>query len=340
LQYREDWLQRADKTDTDLAIQVQIAETHGRLARVAIKLGNPAESKVHLLDCKELYQLILAAGPSPENPGHRKAAVEIAGVNIGLGDVSLQLGTVEVARDFLDEALQTLEVINANTIESRLSARANVGVVYGRIGECDLLLGRPSDALQHYGKAIGLFEQLVSEDSLNATLKRNLSIMYTGYAEALKKLDDKQSAEFLEKSLSLREELHADDPADVRGYTDLMHALARAGQYQRAIELADGLSDRASNDPRLLFHIACSLSLSAQAAQADPQASDELSSSYGQRCIESLKDAIANGYRGRAKLQFDPDLEFVRGLPEFAEVLEQLDALMDSAAESRESDQE
>jgi hypothetical protein len=53
---------------------------------------------------------------------------------------------------------------------------------------------------------------------------------------------------------------------------------------------------------------------------AEPQRK-ELAKSYGDRAIESLRQALAKGYKDAAKIQKDPDLDPLRGRDDFQKLL-------------------
>ena len=93
------------------------------------------------------------------------------------------------------------------------------------------------------------------------------------------------------------------------GNTDIVRRqaelLARHGDYEDARQLDQVLTKRCPDDPIVHYNLACSLSMSGQVRLA----------------LLALAQAISLGYRDVAHLLSDPDLDPLRDLPGFKELL-------------------
>jgi tetratricopeptide (TPR) repeat protein len=81
--------------------------------------------------------------------------------------------------------------------------------------------------------------------------------------------------------------------------------LARHGDYQGALQLDRLLIERHPSDPVAHYNLACSLSMNAQHAAA----------------VNALARAIELGYRDFAHILADSDLDALRDLPSFRELV-------------------
>ena len=93
------------------------------------------------------------------------------------------------------------------------------------------------------------------------------------------------------------------------GNTDVLRRqaelLARGGDYETALHLDRRLAERCPNDPVVFYNLACSLSMAGFVGEA----------------IKALSRAIAHGYHDFAHIEADSDLDPLRDLPSFQELL-------------------
>jgi eukaryotic-like serine/threonine-protein kinase len=106
-------------------------------------------------------------------------------------------------------------------------------------------------------------------------------------------------------------------------------ALARVGEHTQAVPEADALAPQAKTTGEALYRLAVTYSLSADAARRDARvpSTDQtrLADEYAEKALGVLQKAVAAGYfkdsTNRKKLDESPDLNAVRGRPEFAGLL-------------------
>lgn len=97
-------------------------------------------------------------------------------------------------------------------------------------------------------------------------------------------------------------------PSDTQILEILAGLYAKYGMDQQALLIDRKLARLSPSDPRARYNLACSLSLSGKTDEA----------------IAALKEAIALGYNDAQWLEKDRDLKALRGLPEFANLIEQI----------------
>ena len=96
---------------------------------------------------------------------------------------------------------------------------------------------------------------------------------------------------------------HSDGNTDVlRRQAEL---LSRAGDHEMALHLDRRLADRCPDDPVVFYNLACSLSMTGLVGEA----------------IEALSRALTQGYNDFAHIEADADLDPLRDLPSFQELL-------------------
>ena len=103
------------------------------------------------------------------------------------------------------------------------------------------------------------------------------------------------------KCRDIREEL-AKDPKTKVSSLDLMLALARTGDHERASAIAEGIDQGAPVDARIYFHSACGFALSAGAAATLPASAEStrLARHYTDRALNALRLALKRGWRSAA----------------------------------------
>ena len=91
----------------------------------------------------------------------------------------------------------------------------------------------------------------------------------------------------------------AKDPQTKLNSLDLMLALARTGDHERASEIAEGMIKEPRLDARIYFHSACGFALSAGAASSLPPSTEStrLVRHYTDRALDALRLALKRGWK-------------------------------------------
>jgi tetratricopeptide (TPR) repeat protein len=127
------------------------------------------------------------------------------------------------------------------------------------------------------------------------------------YAEAISEFDKGLAFDDGEKRMPIRR---------LRAKT-----LVRSGDRTRATSEADALTAEKDATADTIYDAACIYALCATAVRDDHKRADE----YASRAVELLGQAVAKGYRNKAGLQQDPELNALRSRDEFKRLLHDLD---------------
>jgi tetratricopeptide (TPR) repeat protein len=188
--------------------------------------------------------------------------------------------------------------------------------------------GRDAEALAEYGKAVVVLEPLLADESARATARRFLRNTYNGRAglRVERGWFPPAVADF-DRALTFCD---ADDREPIRRARVI--ALARAGDYVRAVAEADDLAKAAADSPGETYNLACVYALSADAARAAsgrPRLEGLLlGERYAARAVAMLGRVAAAGIfadPGRLDhLAKDADLDGLRGRADYRKFVESL----------------
>jgi tetratricopeptide (TPR) repeat protein len=108
-----------------------------------------------------------------------------------------------------------------------------------------------------------------------------------------------------EFDIDLYERISTRQPADIRCLRILGELYARAGRFDQALAIDRRLIAILPNDAIVVYNFACSLAMNGATEAA----------------LAQLDHALELGYLDFSHLEIDPDLESVRQLPQYAELL-------------------
>jgi tetratricopeptide (TPR) repeat protein len=104
---------------------------------------------------------------------------------------------------------------------------------------------------------------------------------------------------------------------------------AQRGDHARAVQEVEALAATRELSENNLYNLACVYARAAAAAGKDeklPAAErSRFQDRYATQAVDSLRQAVARGFRNLPGLQNDPDLEAVRGRPEFQKLVQELE---------------
>jgi tetratricopeptide (TPR) repeat protein len=239
-----------------------------------------------------------------------------------MGQLSFNLGDETTCRSFYDKALKLSEGAVARDGKNAQFQQA-LAASLSAIGDLELMLRNAAKALEHYRAAHAIYETLAaSNPDANTQRVYSLSFYRLGTA-CLAVGETAESEKHYQESLKLRRELSDTDPRNAYKLIDLIVALARCGQHAEATDLAGKLRERAPQDPSVLFYVACGYALSIPAVtmnRPDGSSTDGESDRrqrYAAAALDSIRQAIANGYKDHVALEHDPDLTPVREHADF-----------------------
>jgi hypothetical protein len=244
--------------------------------------------------------------------------------------ISFHLNDIETCRTFYELAFSKSRTAIAKAPE-RNDVRDAMAGSAGAMGDLNLSLGDAAAAAPYYAMSHDLVVGRAAQDPDNAGAQRELSFSHYRVATASLLMGEHDAArQHYEQCLELRRKLAESEQRNAHKQIDLMVALARCGQHADAAEVARKLGGRASEDPSVLFQIACGYSLCVPAvvhgkSEAEITAADRgQQDEYASKAVAAVREAIQKGYRDRVALERDPDLRPMQQRPEFKALLDSI----------------
>jgi tetratricopeptide (TPR) repeat protein len=189
-----------------------------------------------------------------------------------------------------------------------------------------LYVGELEDAASNLNRSVSVLERLKGENPNDLRIHRELEEALYASSVTLEELGrEQESAKSIQRLLTLRRKSLEIEPASVASRIRLLSVLARAGELVEGTKLARELDQSLGKDDTARYDLACGYAqlsrtrgeLSEGEATADVPSQAELV----EASIAALRDALAAGFFRQTDLHLDPDLDPVRELPEFEEVI-------------------
>jgi len=292
-----------------------VSVSYIKLANLSKELGDPAKARDYARAALEESQEVLRL-----NAADAQAASFVTTANFLLGKATAHLGESDASRRYFRACLEIRRKAVKDDPASA-DAKRQLGALYDAVGDMELEVGNGTVALESYRQAHELYAALVKKEKDSAEDQWYLGGSY--YRLGTTKLllhDPSAAAKDYAECLKLRAALAKADPGSVQMQAELMLAQARYGQHAQASTAAEALRKRSAKNPSVLFTAACGLALCAAAVESDHALRDR----YANAAVETLKQAIALGYRDREALKLEPDLETLRKSPAFPALLDRL----------------
>ena len=317
LSLRRQWQAREASNDE---AKRGVANILGAIAKARLQMGDPARARDMYREEIELRDQF-----SPALAHQVEVRRERAGLGDKLGDLSVSLGDPVAGRDHFQQALQLRREIAAQN-PNETQAQRDVLLSLQKLGNHELIYSRdPKTARRYYQEALDEFLERLKVERSSVLAKMDVALAQYYVATADLRAGDRDSAmAHYRECRDIREEL-AKDPKTKLSSLDLMLALARTGDHQRASEIAEGIVKDPSLDARIYFHSACGFALSAGAASSLPPSAEStrLVRHYTDRAVDALRQALKRGWKSAEEVATDPDLDPIRADPEFVALLAQ-----------------
>ena len=294
-------------------VRAGLAEAYTRVGVTQYRMG---ELTAALENYRKAYNLRRElADEVKDNPRLKQ---DLSYSLMALAETNFRLGDRPLADDFYRQVLEQREAM-AKLKPNDLPSLKELGDVYYMIGEFKLRCGDLAAARRNLENSRDRRKDLVEREPRNVVFGRDLGlILYRlGNLADLEKNADLARRQYAE-SLKIREDLAKISEANDRRQTELMLALAHAGQTVRALELADRFSAGPNVDrEQRIFLAACY----AQVARATPTEKAEQIQTALVKAVGAVRTAVGEGFRDRVYLETEPDLEPIRDRDDFKQVL-------------------
>jgi serine/threonine-protein kinase len=286
-----------------------LAVSHVKLGMLSLEVGDPVRAAAHGQEA--LNESLAAAALDSGKANERRELVSAA--RLLLGKAACRLGDEEGAREHYRECASLREeMVQADPLNAY--AIQELGRVLDARGDLDLEYGHVREAAEIYGQARDRFDGLCKKDPGNPEVQwyRGNTDYHLGVARQL--LGDSATADHhFRDCLAARQRLQKDDPGNIQRRIELMLVQARLGQHQDAAKTAAEVYAYAPQHPGKLFAAACGYALCVPVAlPAKTGNSGELQRVYAAKAVETLRQAIACGFKDRRALEAVPDLQPVR----------------------------
>jgi tetratricopeptide (TPR) repeat protein/tRNA A-37 threonylcarbamoyl transferase component Bud32 len=297
-------------------VRAGLAEAYTRVGVTQYRMG---ELTAALENYRKAYNLRRElADEVKDNPRLKQ---DLSYSLMALAETNFRLGDRALADDFYRQVLEQREAM-AKLKPNDLPTLKELGDVYYMIGEFKLRCGDLAAARRNLENSRDRRKDLVDREPRNVVFGRDLGlILYRlGNLADLEKNADVAKRQYAE-SLKIREDLAKISEANDRRQTELMLALAHAGQTVRALELADRFSAGPNVDrEQRIFLAACY----AQVARATPLEKAEQIQTALVKAVGAVRTAVGEGFRDRVYLETEPDLEPIRYRDDFKHVLAEI----------------
>ncbi|QDU18825.1 serine/threonine-protein kinase [Urbifossiella limnaea] len=306
----------ADKKQQDTAENVRllaaedVATSFRLIADVDVLLGDPAAAVEGYLAAEAAF----AALPE-ERRRLLRVRRERAAVQDWLGDARVKTGDPAAAEACYRAALAEREELARVTNHPVAGPVARADAALSRMTLGDFFLtvrNQRGAAAAEYAAAHREFAALNKLDPDSLPVRRGLG--HTHYRLGGTATDPTEAKAHFADALKVREVLGKIDPKDTQAQFELLTALGRVGRAADAEKLADRLKALAPRDPRVLFQVACGLSVAAGGTTGADAAR------LRDKTLDALDRLAAAGWRDGHALDTDPDLAAVRADPRFAAV--------------------
>jgi tetratricopeptide (TPR) repeat protein len=331
-----------------------------RALRRAKEAEGAFEKVLEILD-PEAVKRITGGSPEPAKYQHQRG---MAWNNLGI--MRNAAGRLDDAEQALRQALAIKERL-ADTFSSVPQYRQELAASFNNLGTVLTALNRLDEGQTAYQKAIHLYERLAADSQGGTPYVVELAGSYSNMGRMVGDQGQlEQSLPWLTKSIEVLERALSRDERVTKVRESLCIAswtramtLAGLGRYSqaladwdRALEMDDGGYQgqlrlrRASNLLQLgdhvravadaaalaespartaedLYNVACIYALASRLTSGE----GSRSSTYAENAVESLRQAMARGYRDLAHLQKDPDLEGLRSREDFQQFVKDLAAV-------------
>ncbi len=323
--------QLADEDPKNPASRANLALVHYNLALVLGRLDRLQEAEQCYRDCIAIQKQLVTEFPAV--PRYRFVLANCYGAL----SLVLEKDRPDEAEAGIREALALHENLAADFPNVQLY-RQELSVSQRNLGHALKNAQRPTEARESLAKAQAINDKLIAESPSMSHYRFERALALHALAEL-----SRDACEFAEaKALLERAELDFDvamkanpDGPNYRLRYRLHRGLqaqvaAGLGNRDSALQIAETISNLGWNPPHDAYDSVCALAKCAAVVNADTKLSEaerrDLAAPFNDRAVQTLRDAIAKGYKDLDKLQKDKDLDSLRSRDDFQKLVADLEA--------------
>ncbi len=330
LDLRRKWV---SLSPNDLNAQQAVANTLGLLGDACLMLGEPGPALAAYEQAEQAYNALKL--PADQMWGYFDTRIKIV---FRMGDCLCKLGRLKEAYEKY-RAAQVICLRRLKTEPNRLALKLYMADAYTAAGTFQLLFKHnPMLAWKAFQRARATYAEWLKSDQLNLIAQRELAMRHyklgvtaerlIGVAITAGPVPFALAQVHMATCLRLREPLAQVDDQDTRSQIDFMLILARVGRVDEAEALAKALQKDHADDRRILFQTACSLAIASDTS-TDPARAQHLE----EAALNTLGNLVEAGWKDRAVLETDPDLDAIQRHPQFRQLVEGIEPTAISKAD-------
>ena len=280
----------------------------------------------HTLTEWRLAPALAAAYPLP-NSNAWESTQNTARMYHLLGEIYFRLNNREKSSVYYEKASMLREMaILADPRNFRL--RGDLAQFYDYYGKMNLALGEPKAGVKQLDLSIELFRELLRVDK-SVEYKANLAIALYHRGQAAERFQDAAGArKYFAECLAIREALANADPKNNTWQMDLMLVLAHQGQVSRAVKMAEELANGPLKRDRNVPFTEARCYAQCAAVSGDKATDVE---AFQKKALLALQAALAAGFKDLVSLESEPDLDSLRSLSAFKEMVDKLRTAAEAA---------
>jgi serine/threonine-protein kinase len=308
-------------------ITFNLARALSRVASVCLLLGDAKTAEEQAQQALQLRAELFKAIPRAD------MARNLARAHLQMGDVLRDVQRSDEAATQFTEALKIQEGLLPKTAaKDRSGLESELRATCERLGELHLVWKNdPQAAQKFYEQSLAIAQAAADSADAGKTARQNLAGTLSRLGMVSQRLKDREAAaRYFEKSLSLWQQLAAEEDPDVLlAQSELALALARAGQHAAAARQAEHLEKLSPDYARNLYNVGCCYALCAEAVQksaGDKPLGEEYQAArqaYVAKAVESLQRYLQlSGKADSEYMRIDPDLDSLREEQSFQKLFE------------------
>jgi serine/threonine protein kinase len=321
---------------TAARVQNELAKSYGNVGDILIEAGKSEDALVSYEKARAINEpLARMNAPSLDFPSelgrtHNNASVFRIDLAIDLEMIGYIQSRIGQSDDAIRSRRQAIAELEAALQEdaSLLDAQSRLAGGYNGLGYELTQRGEHDEALGYHDKARLIVERLVAENPGVSNFQGQLAGTYNNIARVYNKQGRRrEAAELYQEAMTVQQQLVRAHP-DVVGYQSTLAYLHRGlgrvhaaeGERAKAIEWfqkAQAIDERyADKYPLVRYDLACDLALCVPLIEAESEREKQ-----AELAIETLKRALADGYKHHILIATDPDLDALRDRPDFRELV-------------------
>jgi serine/threonine protein kinase len=309
--------------------RVELAGSYNKLAILLAFTRRPDEAEQAFRDSIGVLKQLVN-----DFPGAPRYRYELAIGHYNMGTLFMKVNR-KVAEAALSDALAIDKQLAAD-FPSTPGYRSNLANCHHNLALIYKATDRKQEAEAGYRDTVAIRRQLAADFPSTPLYQENAANDINGlgiYLMEQGKAKDAESA--LREALSLRQELVRLNPT-VTAYqgqvTDSRAALAvlwsGTGEYERAIAAVAEVEKDPHLTPGACYDLACACALASAAIAKDPKLAaaerNDSAEQHANRAVALLSRAVREGYANITGIKTDPDLNAIRSLPAFKNLMREL----------------